>query len=63
LVEVEEVPEHQTPTAKTGGTAMKLTIEQLCFSKPTEEMANHLRPLFITANFGGIPILKVMVDG
>ncbi|CAL9016716.1 unnamed protein product, partial [Prunus brigantina] len=26
-------------------------------------MANHLRPLFITANFGGIPVAKVMVDG
>ncbi|CAL2229280.1 unnamed protein product [Prunus armeniaca] len=26
-------------------------------------MANHLRPLFITANFGGIPIPKMMVDG
>lgn len=26
-------------------------------------MANHLRPLFITANFGGVPIPKVMVDG
>ncbi|CAL8993395.1 unnamed protein product [Prunus brigantina] len=25
-------------------------------------MANHLRPLFITTNFGGIPIPKVMVD-
>ncbi|CAL8117184.1 unnamed protein product [Prunus armeniaca] len=28
-----------------------------------DEMANHLRPLFITANFGGNPIPKVMVDG
>ncbi|CAL2238248.1 unnamed protein product [Prunus armeniaca] len=26
-------------------------------------MANHLRPLFITTNFGDIPIPKVMVDG
>ena len=26
-------------------------------------MANHLRPLFITANFGGVPVPKVMVDG
>ncbi|CAL8088667.1 unnamed protein product [Prunus armeniaca] len=26
-------------------------------------MENHLRPLFITANFGGIPIPKIMVDG
>ncbi|CAL2229300.1 unnamed protein product [Prunus armeniaca] len=42
---------------------MKLAAEQLCFSKPTKEMANHLRPLFIKANFGGIPIPKVMVDG
>ncbi|CAL8167852.1 unnamed protein product [Prunus armeniaca] len=25
-------------------------------------MANHLRPLFITANFGGVPICNVMVD-
>ncbi|CAL2239082.1 unnamed protein product [Prunus armeniaca] len=37
--------------------------KQLCFSKPIKEMANHLRPLFITANFGGDPIPKVMVDG
>ncbi|CAL8119895.1 unnamed protein product [Prunus armeniaca] len=42
---------------------MKLAAEELCFSKPTKEMANHLRPLFIIANFGGIPIPKVMVDG
>ncbi|CAL9024630.1 unnamed protein product [Prunus brigantina] len=53
----------QIPTAKTGGTSMKLVAEQLCFSKTTKEMANHLKPLFITANFGGIPIPKVMVDG
>ncbi|CAL2269922.1 unnamed protein product [Prunus armeniaca] len=26
-------------------------------------MANHLRLLFITANFGGVPISKVMVNG
>ncbi|CAL8087072.1 unnamed protein product [Prunus armeniaca] len=25
-------------------------------------MTNHLRPLFITTNFGGVPIPKVMVD-
>ncbi|CAL2240397.1 unnamed protein product [Prunus armeniaca] len=36
---------------------------RVCFSKPTKELANHLRPLFIIANFGGIPIPKVMVDG
>ncbi|CAL2246974.1 unnamed protein product [Prunus armeniaca] len=63
LAEVEEAPEQQAPTTKTSGTAMKLTAEQLCFSKPTKEMANHLRPLFITTNFGGIPVPKVMVDG
>ncbi|CAL2246210.1 unnamed protein product [Prunus armeniaca] len=62
LAEVEEAPEQQTPTAQTGGTAMKLAAEHLCFSKPTKEMANHLRPLFIKANFRGIPIPKVMVD-
>ncbi|CAL2277256.1 unnamed protein product [Prunus armeniaca] len=63
LAEVEEASEQQTPTAKIGGTAMKLVAEQLCFAKPTKEMANYLRPLFITTNFGGIPIPKVMVDG
>ncbi|CAL8167809.1 unnamed protein product [Prunus armeniaca] len=26
-------------------------------------MANHFRPLFITANFGSVPIPKIMVDG
>ncbi|CAL2234705.1 unnamed protein product [Prunus armeniaca] len=63
LAEVEESPEQQTPTTKPGITAKKLVAEQLCFSKPTKEIANHLRPLFITVNFGGVPIPKVMVDG
>ncbi|CAL8105315.1 unnamed protein product [Prunus armeniaca] len=63
LAEVEEPPEQQTGNRRTGGTTNKLATEQLCFSKPTKEMANHIRPLFITANFRGVPIPKVMVDG
>lgn len=39
-----------------------MAVEQLFFSKPTKEMTNHLIPLFIIANFGGIPIPKIMVD-
>ncbi|CAL8152312.1 unnamed protein product [Prunus armeniaca] len=63
FAEAEESPEQQTVNHKTGGSTNKLAAEQLCFSKPTKEMANHLRPLFITANFWGVPIPKVMVDG
>ncbi|CAL2240408.1 unnamed protein product [Prunus armeniaca] len=63
LVEVEETPEQQAGNSRTEGTANKLATEQLCFSKPTKEMANHLRPLFITANFSGVPIPKIMIDG
>ncbi|CAL2237828.1 unnamed protein product [Prunus armeniaca] len=42
---------------------MEIVQEQQCFSKPTKEMANHLRPLFITANFRGILIPNIMVNG
>ncbi|CAL8117903.1 unnamed protein product [Prunus armeniaca] len=63
LAEAEEMPEQQAGNPRTEGTANKLAADQLCFSKPTKEMANHLRPLFITANFGGVPIPKIMVDG
>ncbi|CAL2230263.1 unnamed protein product [Prunus armeniaca] len=63
LAEVAEALEQQTSTARAGKTAMKLAAEQLCFFEPTKEMANHLRPWFITANFWGFPIPKVMVDG
>ncbi|CAL2248040.1 unnamed protein product [Prunus armeniaca] len=63
LAEAEEPPKQQTGNHKTEGTTNKLAAEQLCFSKPTKEMANHIRPLFITANFGGVPVPKVMVDG
>ncbi|CAL9012727.1 unnamed protein product [Prunus brigantina] len=63
LAEAEETSEQQIDSPKAGRTANKTPTEQLCFSKPTKEMANHLRPLFITANFGGVPIPKVMVDG
>ncbi|CAL2270034.1 unnamed protein product [Prunus armeniaca] len=63
LAEAEEMPEQQAGNPRTEGTTNKLAADQLCFSKPTKEMANHLRPLFITANFGGGPIPKIMVDG
>ncbi|CAL9021021.1 unnamed protein product [Prunus brigantina] len=63
LAEVDEAPEQQISADRTGRTTMKMVTEQLCFSKPTKEMANHLRPLFITANFGGVPIPKVILDG
>ncbi|CAL9013696.1 unnamed protein product, partial [Prunus brigantina] len=63
LAEAEETSEQQADSPTAGRTANKSTTDQLCFSKPTKEMANHLRPLFITANFGGIPVPKVMVDG
>ncbi|CAL9001596.1 unnamed protein product [Prunus brigantina] len=63
LAEAEEMPEQQAGNPRTEGTANKLAVDQLCFSKPTKEMANHLRPLFITANLGGVPIPKIMVDG
>ncbi|CAL9006381.1 unnamed protein product [Prunus brigantina] len=41
-----------------GDLGINMVHEQLCFSKPTKEMANHLVPLFITANFGGVPVPK-----
>ncbi|CAL2239130.1 unnamed protein product [Prunus armeniaca] len=63
LAEVEETPKQQISADRTSRTTIKMVAEQLCFSKPTKEMANHLRPLLITANFGGIPIPKVKVDG
>ncbi|CAL8992752.1 unnamed protein product, partial [Prunus brigantina] len=63
LAEAEETSEQQGDNPKAGRTTNKSATEQLCFSKPTKEMANHLRPLFITANFGGVPVPKVMVDG
>ncbi|CAL2259879.1 unnamed protein product [Prunus armeniaca] len=62
LAEAEKVPEQRAGSPRTGGTTNKLTAEQLCFSKPTKEMANHLRPLFITENFVSVRIPKVMVD-
>ncbi|CAL2256306.1 unnamed protein product [Prunus armeniaca] len=63
LAEAGETPEQQAGNPRTEGTDNKLAAYQLCFSKPTKEMANHHRPLFITANFGGVPIPKIMVDG
>ncbi|VVA40489.1 PREDICTED: LOC110745843, partial [Prunus dulcis] len=63
LAETKEPPEQQADNPRTGGTANNPATEQLCFSKPTREMANHLRPLFITAILGGIPISKIMIDG
>ncbi|CAL8993766.1 unnamed protein product [Prunus brigantina] len=63
LAEAEEMPEQQAGNPRTEGIDNKRAADQLCFSKPTKEMANHLRPLFITTKFSGVPIPKIMVDG
>ncbi|CAL9019044.1 unnamed protein product [Prunus brigantina] len=63
LAEAEGTPEQHAGNSRIERIANKLAAEQLCFSKPTKEMANHLRPLFITTNFGGVPIPKIKVDG
>ncbi|CAL9005224.1 unnamed protein product, partial [Prunus brigantina] len=63
LARAEETSNDKRDGPKAGRTTNKSATKQLCFSKPTKEMANHLMPLFITANFGGVPVPKVMVDG
>lgn len=52
--------EQQNNVINIAITSQKLATDQLNFSKSTKEMANHLRPLFITANFEGTHIPKVM---
>lgn len=62
IIDEEEATKPNTEF-KLGRIAWKIVAEQMYFAKPTKQMANHLRPLFITTNLGGIPISKVMVGG
>lgn len=39
-----------------------LLAEYMCFVKPTMNMANQLRPIYITAHLQGVPINKILVD-
>jgi hypothetical protein len=39
-----------------------LLEEYMCFAKPTLNMANQLRPIYITAHLQGVPINKILVN-
>ncbi|CAL2229158.1 unnamed protein product [Prunus armeniaca] len=36
--------------------------EKVCYEMPTKKMASHLKPLYVSAHFDGIPVSKVLVD-
>ncbi|CAL2257287.1 unnamed protein product [Prunus armeniaca] len=36
--------------------------EKVCYEMPTKKMASHLKPLYVSAHFDGIPVCKVLVD-
>ncbi|KAI5312889.1 hypothetical protein L3X38_042063 [Prunus dulcis] len=36
--------------------------EKVCYKMPTKKMASHLKPLYVSAHFDGIPVSKVLVD-
>ena len=38
----------------------KVTAEMMCFPRPTKDIANQLRPLYITAHLQGAPINKIL---
>ncbi|BFG30708.1 hypothetical protein CerSpe_169820 [Prunus speciosa] len=36
--------------------------EKVCYEMPTKRMASHLKPLYVSAHFDGVPVSKVLVD-
>jgi hypothetical protein len=58
------LPSSKAPETKSDTTTSedKVTAEMMCFPRPTKDMANQLRPLYITAHLQGAPINKILVD-
>ncbi|KAI5350377.1 hypothetical protein L3X38_003268 [Prunus dulcis] len=65
LTDIDKEKEAAKPNIelKLGRTTWRIVVEHMFFAKPTKPMANHLEPLVITANLGGIPVPKIMIHG
>ncbi|KAM2932158.1 hypothetical protein FF1_040259 [Malus domestica] len=42
---------------------LRIYTDKMVFSRPTISLANHLKPIYVTAHLEGVPFRRILIDG
>ncbi|KAM1957961.1 hypothetical protein ACFX15_003415 [Malus domestica] len=62
VVEEEDSGKAEPLEASKGGLLRIYTYEMV-FSRPSISLANHLKPIYVTAHLEGVPFKRILIDG
>ncbi|KAM1400645.1 hypothetical protein ACFX2F_027899 [Malus domestica] len=66
-VNVEVVKEESSGKAESSeaskGGPLRIYTDEMVFSCPNSSLANHLKPIYVTAHLEGVPFKRILIDG
>ncbi|KAM1974780.1 hypothetical protein ACFX15_039632 [Malus domestica] len=45
------------------GGPLRIYTDEMLFSRPNGSLANHLKPIYVTAHLEGVPFKRILIDG
>ncbi|KAM2126775.1 hypothetical protein ACFX1R_006757 [Malus domestica] len=65
-VNVEVVEEEGSGKAESSetsnGSPLRIYTDEMVFSRPSSSLANHLKPIYVTAHLEGVPFKRILID-
>ncbi|KAM1760170.1 hypothetical protein ACFX12_003070 [Malus domestica] len=65
-VNMEEAEEGESGKAASSKASknghLRIYIDKMVFSRPTISLANHLKPIYVTAHLEGVPFRRILID-
>ncbi|CAN6695530.1 unnamed protein product [Malus baccata var. baccata] len=66
-VNVEVVEEDNSgkaePSEASKGRPLRIYTDEMVFSRPSISLANHLKPIYVSAHLEGVPFKRILIDG
>ncbi|KAM1515975.1 hypothetical protein ACFX10_015024 [Malus domestica] len=62
VVEEESSGKAESAEASKGGP-LRIYTDEMVFSRPNSSLANHLKPIYVTAHLEGVPFKRILIDG
>ncbi|KAM2035122.1 hypothetical protein ACFX16_038256 [Malus domestica] len=66
-VEIAEEEEEDSgkaePSEASKGGPMRIYTDEMMFSRPSISLANHLKPIYVSAHLEGVPFKRILIDG
>ncbi|KAM2655111.1 hypothetical protein EV2_026540 [Malus domestica] len=66
-VEIAEEEEEDSgkaePLEASKGCPIRIYTDEMVFSRPSISLANHLKPIYVSAHLEGVPFKRILIDG